>query len=187
MKAMSVSRPSLARNIRVMAALTLIIGWIASCGPGGTGGTSGTDGTTIDAFGRKILAPPSKNHYSSLDPAWGVINLPSPSPGDANPLRVNKDGPDLVYTFVPAPGASVQTVTYISQRTTGQAAATGAALPVDPHASPPSDTVQQESSASENRFEVRVGYQHFYHGEYRLYAFVNRGQDASGSLDFSVN
>jgi hypothetical protein len=106
------------------------------------------------------------------DPLWGNIVIPSPSPGDTNPLKIMVVGNEVHYT-VQTEGPKV--MTYITRRVEDK----DDLVHKD-------EFLHMESDDPVSHYEVVLSYKRFYHGHYSVTAFADNNSAAIGERTFSI-
>ncbi|MDB5102205.1 MAG: hypothetical protein JWM80_6626 [Cyanobacteria bacterium RYN_339] len=149
--------PLLAWTPRILIALALLAG----CTPDPTAAGAGKSG---DPYAN-ASAPPK-------DPLWGNIVIPSPSPGDTNPLKVRTERNEVFYSLH-REGPKV--ITYISRR-----------LEDKDDVLHKGEFLHTESDDPLSHYEVVLSYKRFYKGHYSVTAYQDNDPVPAGERAFAI-
>lgn len=172
---------------RALGVGALVVGWLVGCAGGGPNGANGQAGASSSPGVNIVGNLPGAGYSPDPNSIWGVIQLPSPSPGDTNPLQLALNGQDLVYTVMLSGVTAPKVVTYNTVRDADYSTpkpVPGATPTTYP--SPVVDRVQEESSDVDSHFEIRVTYKRFFHGDYTVTAIGDINPKPVGVRHFHV-
>lgn len=163
--------------LRTLCGLGLVMAWAVACSPDagtgtGAGGTAGVDGEATAA-----------GQVDDPNSAWGVIELPSPSPGDVNPLQLALDGVNLVLTLNLSGVTAPRNATYVVHRLDPVLPPSVLALVQ----TPPPDVIHLENDVVEDHFRVKINDKRFYPGDYEATAYGDGSPTALGTRRFHVS
>lgn len=143
--------------------LLLGLALLAGCAQDPTGATGAAGTGSSPAAGASV---------DPKDPLWGNIVIPSPSPGDTNPLKVVSLGNEVHYTVM-IDGAKV--ITYITRRVEDK-----------DDVLHKEEFLHTESDDPKSHYEIILSYKRFYRGHYTIQAYKDNDATPIGERTFAI-